>query len=219
MIAHSNILFVSSNEPVAIALTWILLILSQLPDLRRAVRHELDQASFADALPSSSQLAGLTLLESVINESLRLFPPNALMVRMTTRSATLEGVRLPERCEIVLCPFIAHRDPGRFQNPNQFLPSRWTVARPSSFEYFPFGAGGHACVGRHLATYMIKIALAALMRRYELVLADDQEIDWRIHIQFMPRNDPAMSVQTAGATMSAAGKLFGPVGDLVNLET
>jgi cytochrome P450 len=218
LVAHSNILFVSSTEPVAVALTWILLILSQLPDLRRALRQELDQASFANAVPPSYQLARLTLLAAVINESMRLLPPNALMVRLTTRPALLDGVLLPKQCELVLCPFLAHRDADRFVSPNKFLPSRWSGTRPSPFEYFPFGAGGHSCVGRYLATYMIKTALAFLMPRYELVLADDQEIDWRIHIQFMPRNDPIMSVRAPGVSTSRAGKLFGPVSELMSLD-
>jgi cytochrome P450 len=217
MVAHSNVLFMSSNEPIAIALTWILLILSQLPGLRRALRQELDQTAHADAVPPARQLARLTLLDSVINESLRLLPPNALMVRVTTRPASLNGVRLPERCELVLCPFIAHRDVERFPRPNEFLPSRWSGTRPSAFEYFPFGAGGHSCVGSHLAIYMIKTALALIMPRYELVLTDDQEIDWRIHIQFMPRNDPMMTVHAPGVSTFRAGKLLGPIGNLISL--
>jgi cytochrome P450 len=218
LVAHSNILFVSSTEPVAVALTWILLVLSQLPDLRRALRQELDPALFTSAVPPSYQLARLNLLGAVINESLRLFPPNALMVRLTTRTTPLNGVRLPKLCELVLCPFLAHRDADRFERPNSFLPSRWSGTRPSPFEYFPFGAGGHACVGRYLATYMIKTALALLMPRYELVLADDQEIDWRIHIQFMPMDDPLMNVCTPDGSTLSAGKLLGPVSELMSLD-
>lgn len=217
-VAHSNVLFMSSTEPVAVALTWVLLILSQLPNLRRALRHELERAAPEDAMPRSSELARLTLLDSVINESMRLFPANALMVRVTTRPASLHGVQLPERCELVLCPFLAHRDAERFARPAEFLPSRWSGTKPSPFEYFPFGAGGHACVGRHLAMYLIKAALALLIRRYELVLADDQEIDWRIHIQFMPKNDPVMTVGAPGLSTLRAGKLLGPVADLISLD-
>jgi cytochrome P450 len=179
MIAHSNILFVSSNEPVAIALTWILLILSQLPDLRRALRHELDQASFTDALMTSCPL---TLLDSVINESLRLLPPNALMVRITTRPASLQGISLPEGCELVLCPFLAHRDAERFPHPDEFLPSRWSATRPSPLNTSRLGPGGHSCVGV-ISQLTCQNSTFMLMPRYELVLADDQEIDWRIHIQ------------------------------------
>jgi hypothetical protein len=64
----------------------------------------------------------------------------------------------------------------------------------------------------------MKAALAVVMPRFELVLADDQEIDWRIHIMFMPRNDPVMNVRAAGAADARAGRLRGPVAELVNLQ-
>jgi cytochrome P450 len=218
LVAHGNVLFMSSNEPVAVALSWILLILSQLPELRRALRQELDQAAFKDSEPHAQQLARLTLLDAAVNESLRLLTPNALMARVTTRPTTLGGVQLPARCELVLSPFLAHRDVERFPRPTEFLPSRWNGFRPSPYEYFPFGAGGHACVGRHLAIYLIKATLALVMSRFELLLDEDQEIDWRIHIMFMPRNEPLIKVCAAGDTNTRAGKLLGPINELISLE-
>jgi cytochrome P450 len=215
MVAHGNVLFMSSNEPIAVALTWTLLILSQLHDLRRALRNELDQVS-PGTVPSISALSGFSLLDSVISESLRLLTPNAMMSRVTSRSGSLNGVPLPERCEVVLCPLLAHRDPAVFARPNEFLPSRWHGFRPSPFEYFPFGAGGHSCVGRSLALHVIKAALAMLLREHALVLADDEEIDWQVHIVFMPASDPIMNVQAPTTTDVKAGKLLGPVRDLIH---
>jgi cytochrome P450 len=218
LLAHNNVLFMSANEPIAISLTWILLILSQLPQLRRELRGELAEAAPADATATLTNFSRLPLLDAVINESLRLLTPNALMVRVTTRPGLLEGVPLPEHCEIVLCPFLAHRDADRFPRPKEFLLSRWSGARPSPFEYFPFGAGGHSCVGRHIATYIIKAALAFLIPRYDLVLTKDQEIDWRIHVIFMPSSEPIMTVSAAGGSILSGGKLLGPVADLINLK-
>ncbi|HVG35271.1 MAG TPA: cytochrome P450 [Pyrinomonadaceae bacterium] len=219
LVAHGNVLFMSSNEPVAVALCWILLILSQLPELRRALRRELVQAEIKDSVPCPQQLARLTLLDAVVSESLRLLTPNALMARVTTRPTELGGVKLPARCELVLSPFLAHRDAERFPRPTEFLPSRWNALRPAPYEYFPFGAGGHACVGRQLAMYLIKATLALMMPRYELLLADDQEIDWRIHIQFMPRNEPLMRVCAAGDSNLRAGKMLGPICELISLDS
>ena len=199
LVAHANVLFVSSNEPIAVALTWTLLVLSQRPALRGALREDLTGP----------------LLGDVVSESLRLLPPNAFMARVTRRPVSVGGLSLPERCEIVVCPFLAHRDPARFPRPDEFRPSRWRTASPSPFEYFPFGAGGHACVGQSLATHLLMAALAFLLPRFDLVLADDQEVDWRLHIIFMPRDEPIMVVDPPGPAPRRAGRLGGAVGELI----
>ena len=196
---HANIFFISATEPVAVSLAWTLLILSQTPQLRQQLRDD----------PSR--------IEHVLLESHRLLPPNAFMVRITEEPAMLSGVELPARCEIVLSPFVAHRDPRVFPDPERFAPSRWEHARPSSFDYLPFGAGGHACIGRGLAASLMRSALAFLIARYDLVLDGDQEVDWRVHIQFMPRGAPRMVVRAPRA-MGAGGRLRGPIADLVRLD-
>ena len=216
LVGHVNVLFMSSNEPIAVSLTWILLILSQLPDLRRELRDDLGSEFVGEGIPSAKP-PQMSLLDSIINESLRLLTPNALMVRVTTRQASVDGVVLPKGCEIVLCPFLAHRDTQTFPKPNEFLPSRWNKIKPSPFEYFPFGAGGHSCVGRHLAIYIIKTVLRSLLRQFELVLAYDQEVDWQVNIIFMPKSDPIMTVREPGELTSTGGKLSGPVSKLINL--
>lgn len=215
LVAHGNVLFMSNNEPIAVALTWTLLVLSQLPYLRQALRSELHLVSGEAA--SMSELSGLPLLDGVISESLRLLTPNAMMARVTTRAGSLNGVLLPERCEVLLFPLLAHRDGAVFPRPNEFLPARWEGAKPSPFEYFPFGAGGHVCVGRSLALHVIKATLASLIREHEIVLAHDQEIDWQIQIIFSPGGDPIMKLQRPRAAGVNGGRLLGPVRDLISL--
>lgn len=201
LVAHSNVLFMSSLEPTAVTLTWTFLILSQLPDLRRDLREDQSQ------------------LDGVINETLRLFTPNALMTRLTTRAMTLSSFPIPQNCEILLSPFLAHREPERFPRPDEFLPERWQRTKPSPFVYFPFGGGAHYCAGRSLATYMIKTSLAFLLRRYDLILSYDQAVDWKIEIVLLPENDPLMSLCKPDATLVSGGKLIGPVRELIDLKS
>jgi cytochrome P450 len=201
VVAHANVLFISGTEPIAVALTWIVLLLSQRHALRRRIRAEL--------------AAGRReLLDDAIDEALRLVPPNALMVRVTTREAVVGDVTLPERCEIVVCPFVEHRDPARFAAPLHYRPSRWRTIRPSPFEYLPFGAGGHACIGKVLARHLLGRALAHILARHDLALAYDQAIDWRVHIMLMPSVDPVMKVRAADAD-DQGGHLLGPAAELL----
>jgi cytochrome P450 len=216
---HGNVLFMSGNEPVAVSLTWIFLLLSQLPKLRDALRDELSGVCLAENVPRIEEIARAPLLERVVRESLRVLPPNSLMVRATTTPAQLGDVLLPAGSELVICPFVAHRDDATFPRPHEFLPSRWLTAKPSPFAYLPFGAGGHYCAGHHVALYTIKAALAFLLARCDLVLEDDQRVDWRINIMLMPASDPSMTIRAVQRNAStSAGKLLGSVGELVDLR-
>jgi cytochrome P450 len=201
VIGHANVLFVSATEPVAVTLTWVFLLLSQMPNLRRALR------------------ADRSLVDSVVDETLRLLPPNAFMVRTTTRPVALGETMLPANCEIVLCPFVSHRDPQYFRHPDHFMLDRWRERPPSPFVYFPFGAGGHACVGRAVALSAIRAAVNGLLTSYDLVLAGDQDVDWRLHIIFMPRLDPEIAVELANSSVpTRAGTLRGPIAGLLHLD-
>ena len=203
IVAHSNVLFMSSLEPTAVTLTWALLILSQQPELRRRLREDHEQK----------------LLDGVINETLRLLTPNALMTRLTTRSTSLNSFPIPESCEVLLSPFLAHREPERFSRPNEFLPERWQGLKLSPFVYFPFGGGAHYCAGRSLATHLMKTSLAFLLRHFDLVLASDQEVDWKIDIVLLPANDPLMSIRKPEPTSMSEGKLIGPARELIDLKS
>jgi cytochrome P450 len=209
LIAQANTLFMSSSEPVAVSLTWILLILSQQPRLRRALRLELIQTSERSDRDQ-------TLLRAVIQEVLRLLPPNAIMVKVTTGPAQLLGHWLPTNCEILLTPFVAHRDGRHFQQADVFRPGRWHGWKPSTYAYFPFGLGARYCVGRQLALSLLIAILSSILMRYDVVLVADQALDWKINITLMPAQEPIVRFLPAQMQHAVVGgRLRGPVADLV----
>lgn len=212
-VGHANVLAVSTNEPVAVAMAWTLLALSQLPALR--ARLHTDGGRF-DPVAALSQE---TLADAVLSESLRVLTPNALMVRTTRTAATLGGHRLPAHTEVLLCPFLSHREPTTFPQPERFRPARWADLRPSPYVYFPFGAGGHVCVGRALALRLLRALLAALSSRGDALLRGDAEIDWRVHVMLLPTRDPRMRLDGRGDGGAATGgRLHGGVRDIVTLR-
>jgi hypothetical protein len=66
---------------------------------------------------------------------------------------------------------------------------------------------------------MIKTSLAFLLRRFDLVLSFDQEVDWKIDIVLLPANDPLMSIRRPEATPMNGGKLIGPARELIDLKS
>ncbi|MFC5742369.1 cytochrome P450 [Dyella tabacisoli] len=221
-VAHANILFISCNEPIAIALFWTLLALSQLPDLRmrlRAESHALDSTGHGG---NELEPAAAPLLDAVLKESLRVLTPNALMVRVTHQPVKLGTHRLPAGCEVLLSPFLSHRDPLRFSHPDRFSPSRWHGLSPSPYEYFPFGAGGHGCIGRVLAWRLIHSTLAALIRQGDMVLDGDAEVDWCVRIMLTPTQDPLVRVNDTDTTRLddyvVGGRLSGGIAEIIALS-
>ena len=218
LIAHGNVLFMSSSEPIAVALTWTLLLLSQQPELRCALREELSAASNEVSLPTHVNDVELPLLKAVIQESLRLLPPSAIIVRLTTRPVRVLGYELPARCEVILSPFVAHRDYREFANPDTFDPDRWRTLKPSAYAYFPFGGGARYCVGRQLASFILFSILARILIRYDVVLASDQDLNWTVNITMMPASEPVVKFLPLSALRAAArgARLGGPVAALVH---
>lgn len=218
LVAHGNVLFMSSSEPVAMAMAWALLLLSQLPRLRQALRQELAAARIEGALPSAAQLDALPLLHGVVQETLRLLPPSAMLVRLSRGPSVLAGYELPTQCELVMSPWVAQRDPIVFPDSNRFRPERWRTSRPTPFEYFPFGAGLRACLGRQLADHTIKLGLVQILTRFDLTLVSDEVVDWRMNVTFMPAIDPLMSMCDPHAVGRVTGRLLGPVAQMVSWE-
>lgn len=211
-VGHANVLFISCNEPVAVALTWTLLAISQLPRLQMRLRAEANANDSRDGRTAPS----MPLLESVLSESLRVLTPNALMVRVVREPVVLGDYRLPVGCEVWLCPFLSHRDPQWFPEPQRFSPSRWAGLRPPAYAYFPFGAGGHGCVGRALALRMLHTALSALLREGAIVLDGDADVDWRVQVMLMPTVDPVMRMYDQSPPMR--GRLHGGIAEIVELS-
>lgn len=214
LVAHSNILFTSASEPVAVTLTWALMLLSQFPAIRAALTDEIKRVFPAGNVADMSALQNLSLLDGVLRETLRLLPPNAIMVRATAGPVHIDGHLLPGQCEILLSPYVSHRNPLVFPDPSRFDPHRWRQTNPSPFEFFPFGAGPRHCLGKFLAIYLMKTALIHILLKHDLSLDHDQPIDWAMNINLIPTDEPLMRINPAYRP-EAGGKIMGAVADLI----
>ena len=65
---------------------------------------------------------------------------------------------------------LLHRRESSFPQAERFLPERFLTARPSRFEYLPFGGGRRGCVAASFFPFVQKLILAAAFERHELQL-------------------------------------------------
>ena len=78
--------------------------------------------------------------EAVVKESLRLYPPAYVIGREALADCVLGGYRVPARATIYFSPWVLHRDPRWFAEPEAFRPERWLDGRtvaPSQVRLHP----------------------------------------------------------------------------------
>lgn len=172
LISHVFALFVAGHETTSNALTWIVFLLNQHPQIAADLLDELDGTLHGDA-PMAEQLRSpetLPLLDGVIKESLRLLPPAIIGLRMAAAPCDLGGYAIPQGANVIYSEFVTHRLPELYSEPDRFKPERWATLERSLYEYLPFGAGPHMCIGAGFATHELKVMLAMLLQRYRLAV-------------------------------------------------
>lgn len=97
---------------------------------------------------------------AVVREALRLYPAGWIGSRVAVRDVDVEGVRVPAGHLVVYSPFLTHRDPQVWDQPDRFRPERFDRPLPA-WGYLPFGAGERICLGAALATAMVQAAVRA----------------------------------------------------------
>jgi cytochrome P450 len=179
LIGHAFTLFVAGHETTSNALAWTLFLLDQHPAILADLVDELEQVLHGQA-PTVEQLrpdgGHLPLLEGVIKESLRLLPPAALGIRIASAPCELGGYALPRGATIFYSEFVTHRLPELYDEPDRFKPRRWESLTRSPYEYLPFAAGPHMCIGWAFAMQELRVVLAMLLQRYRLAVVPNATI-------------------------------------------
>ncbi len=166
-------LFLAGHETTASALAWTWHLLARHPEAQARLHAELDlvlaDARGAPRPPAFDDLARLPYARAVLAESMRLYPPAYAVGRLCAEATTLGGCRIEAGWGVLTSPWLVHRDPRWWPDPERFLPERWEADDPARprFAYFPFGGGSRICIGEQFAWTEATLVLAALARRWQ----------------------------------------------------
>ncbi len=172
-------LFLAGHETTANTLSWIWFLLSQHPEAEAALHEELDRV-LDGRLPTLADLPRLTFTDSIVNESLRLYPPAWVIGRESTEPVELGGYRIARGTTFFLTTCVIHRDPRWYDEPEAFRPQRWAdglLHRIPRYAYFPFGGGPRICIGNNFALMESALVLATIASKYRLRLAPDALVE------------------------------------------
>src|SRR5579864_1077476 len=168
----------AGHETTALALSWTWHLLAQHPEIEEKLRSELDRV-LGGRTPEFSDLAALPYIDSVIKESMRLYPPAWSLARTVASDIEVRGFRIPAGSNIVMSQWIMHHDPRYFPEPEKFVPERWLEERSRKlprFAYFPFGGGPRQCIGAAFATMEANLLLATIAQRFRLTVVPGHPI-------------------------------------------
>ena len=157
---------VTGHETAGAALAWTLYLLALHPDAEDDVLAQVDG-------PVEENRA----LERVLLESLRLYPPTWIFVRVALADDVLpSGLTVRAGQKLYLSQWVTHRDPRFFAEPARFDPSRFDDSGWPDAAYFPFGGGPRLCIGKHIALFELALAVSGLLRSRRLELVEPRQV-------------------------------------------
>jgi cytochrome P450 len=171
-------LFFAGFETTARTLTWAWYMIAKHPEVQRQLQAEADRV-LAGRGPSSADLPALQYSRCVVDETLRLYPPTALLARQNVIDEDLGGYRIPAKSMIILAVYLLHRYPAYWPDAERFDPERFrpeaTASRPK-YAYIPFASGPRICLGINFALLEMVYTIAMVAGRYRLSMAAPGDI-------------------------------------------
>jgi cytochrome P450 len=174
-------LLIAGHETTANALIWSWYLLSQNPEAEARLHAELAEV-LDGRLPTLEDVAKLPYTNGVFSEALRLYPPAWAIGRRNKEDYVIGEYTIPARSILLMSPWVSHRDPRWFPEPEKFDPDRWRSERMEKlpkFAYFPFGGGARVCIGERFAWTEGVLVLATLAQRWRMRLVPGQKVETR----------------------------------------
>jgi cytochrome P450 len=191
-------LIVAGHETTAAALTWTWYLVSGDAQTAEALAAEADSVAPEAGLRLDAA-ESLSFTHQVVQEALRLYPPGWLITRRAVEADELGGFAIAPRTDVFISPYLLHRHPQFWSEPEKFLPQRFAgidTAERHRFAYIPFAVGPRHCIGENIAMFEMLAHLHAMNRRFRLTRTTDEPIELEAQINLRPRSNLMMKVET-----------------------
>jgi cytochrome P450 len=190
-------IFFAGYETTASALAWAWYLLAQHPQIEQRVHQEVTQV-LGDRLPALQDLPSLAYTRMVIEEAMRLYPPGWMTWRTVIEDDRIDGYHIPAGAKLVISPYVTHRLPSLWEQPEVFDPQHFAPERAAQrhrYAYLPFGAGPRMCIGSNLARMEMQLTIAMVSQACHVQLASGRAIQPHPSITFQPGRAMQMMLQ------------------------
>jgi len=171
-------LIAAGYDTTASSIAWTLTRAASAPGVWDRLRAEADTVLGSVELGPST-LQQLPYAKAVVREALRLHPAGVFSPRQATRDVAIGPHVIRKGSFLLLCPYLAGRDPGAWDEPLRFDPDRHLTADgadvvPANPAWVPFGRGPRHCIGFALAEMELILILARFAQRLDLDLVSSE---------------------------------------------
>ena len=159
--------YLAGHETTARALSWTLYLIARSPQWAEILEDEIARVTGGEPI-RSEHIERLVLVQQVLKESMRLYPPVPMLSRQCVAPARLDGVEIQPGATVVLPIYAIHRHTKRWEDPDAFDPGRFAPdneAKIPRYQYLPFGAGPRICIGMAFAMLEATAMLATLLQK------------------------------------------------------
>jgi cytochrome P450 len=162
-------MLIAGHDTSTALLAWALHLLGKHPEALAQAVAEVDAVVGQDDL-TESHMNQLPYLDSLIKETLRLYPPIHVGNRIVAEDTHISGYELKAGTRVMASIYLSHRDGRYWEAPNEFRPERFArnAKKPPAFTYVPFGGGARACIGAAFAQVKAKVVLARILQQFTL---------------------------------------------------
>ncbi|QRM29144.1 cytochrome P450 [Microvirga sp. VF16] len=163
-------MLLAGHETTALTLSWSWYLLGLHPAVDAQLAEEVHTV-LGGRSPTVDDLPRLRFTEQVVSEALRLYPPAYAIGREVLADCEIAGYRVPAGTTVYVSPWVMHRDPRWFDNPQAFQPERWAsnlAKELPRFAYMPFGGGPRICIGNRFAMMEAVLILATVAQQFRL---------------------------------------------------
>jgi cytochrome P450 len=148
-------MLIAGHDTSTALLAWTFALLGQNPDIHVRVINEVDQTERSP------------LLELVIKESLRLYPPIHIGNRLVKEEMEFDGNKIAKDERLFYSIYLTHRDPQVWENAEAFCPERFSHgSKTPPMSYIPFGGGPRVCIGAGFGQAEARIVMAQLLKHF-----------------------------------------------------
>ncbi|OAY23979.1 cytochrome P450 714C2 isoform X2 [Manihot esculenta] len=167
--------YMAGWETTTVSASWCLMLLAINQEWQDRVRAEVLEICGGSML-DSDMIRKMKLLNAVIHETLRLYPPVPVIAREALKDMKLGNINVPKGVNIWTTVLLLHTDPEIWGSDSyKFNPERFAngIAGVCKYPFFymPFGVGPRVCLGQNLAIVELKIVLALILSNFSFTIS------------------------------------------------